>query len=368
MFWGMPGVFDGASGKYERRRELEVVDRIERYVEIIKEVHQEHTTYDVHMHPFEVFFDPLEYKENPDVKGLFSVGGVRYLKPTPEGLIISSAKAGGDFLQALDSRVLRYILRRKYSHTGPFVFGSLFDIAEIDKGLLLPIARGNDGVDAQMDLISRMYSNDKRFCLAGCIPASIQNEEILRCIRTQIDKYDIVAIKAHPNLSGVDLKGAAGKERIECIVDACSALDLPLIMHVGKSSVIKGNASRFAEIANFKDMKFKASVPVVMAHGGAYGIPPGEIGEVVIPVLRELLDANENVCIDVSGLQCESMCQLLASIDVERILFGSDALYCDPFVMEICLLNALQSVHPKIEESYCKIISENIEKRAFRWK
>lgn len=342
-------------------------ERVEKYVEVVREVHKSCTTYDVHIHPFEVFFNPLEYKEDPDLKGLFSLGNAKYSRPTLQSLKNSLAKGEEDSFNTPDSRSLRFFLRRSYFHTGPFVFRSLFDIAEIDKGLLLLVARGNGALEEQMDLVFRMYSDDKRFCLAGSIPNSIRNEGIRSFLKTQIDKYAIVAVKAHPNLSGIDLNESAGKERIEYIIDACSILDLPLIIHVGRSNHLTGNASRFAEIANFKAVNLKTSIPIVMAHGGAYGIPSSEIREVVIPVLRELLDTNENLCIDISGLHFESIRQLLVSIDIERILFGSDALYYDPFATEMRLLAALESAHLKIEESYTKIISENIERRSFQW-
>jgi predicted TIM-barrel fold metal-dependent hydrolase len=342
--------------------------RVEKYVEVIREVHKSCTTYDMHVHPFEVFFNPLEYKEDPDLKGLFSLGNVRYSKPTLEGLKNSLANGEEDSSNTPDPRSLRFFLRKRYSHTGPYVFRSLFDIAEIDRGLLLPVAGGNATLGEQMDLASRMFSSDKRFYLAGSVPNSIKNQEILGFLKTQIDKYSIVALKAHPNLSGIDLKESAGKERIECILNACSDLNLPLIIHVGRSNYLAGSAGRFAEIANFRTMNLKASIPIVMAHGGAYGIPSSEIREIVIPALTELTETNENLCIDISGLHSGSMRQLLASINIDRILFGSDALYYDPFATEMRLLAALESVHLKMEESYTKIISENIESRLFQWK
>jgi predicted TIM-barrel fold metal-dependent hydrolase len=343
--------------------------RVEKYLEVMRGVHSSCTTYDMHVHPFEVFFTPLDYKGDPDLKGLFSLGNAKYFTPTLEGLKDSLEDWDEDVPDNTpDQRSLRFFLRRKYAHTGPYVFRSLFDIAEIDKGLLLPVASGNGALEEQMDLVFRMFSTDERFYLAGSVPDSIKNQEILRFLKTQMDKYSIVALKVHPNLSAIDLKEPAGKERIECILDACSNLNLPLIIHVGRSNHLTGSSCRFAEIENFRAMNLKTSVPIVMAHGGAYGIPPSEIHQIVIPVLRELLETNENLCVDISGLHFGSMCQLLASIEIERILFGSDALYHDPFTTQMRLLAALESTHLNIEECYRKIISKNIENRLFQWK
>ena len=97
-------------------------------------------------------------------------------------------------------------------------------------------------------------------------------------------------------------------------------------------------------------------------------MPFPEVREKVIPVLRELMETNENLCIDISGLQYEAICQMLENVETERILFGTDALYHDPFVMEMRLLAALDEAKLNIEDSYIKIVSENIEKRSFRWK
>jgi predicted TIM-barrel fold metal-dependent hydrolase len=343
-------------------------ERIEKYVEVTRKVHNSCTTYDVHIHPFEIFFNPPGYKEDPDLKGLFSLGNVRYSKPTLESLKNSLAKEEGNLSNMHDSRFLQFFLRRTYFHTGPFVFGSLFELAGIDKGLLLPVARGSSSFEEQMDLVFQMYSDDKRFCLAGSVPNSIRNEDIKSFLKTLIDKYTIVAVKAHPNLTGIDLRESAGKERIEWILDACSSLNLPVIMHAGRSNHLSGEAGRFAEIENFKNINLRASIPIVMAHGGAYGVSSSEIREKVIPELRELLETNENLCIDISGLQYEAICQLLGNVETERILFGSDALYHDPFVMEMRLLAALDGVNLNIEESYTKIVSKNIERRSFRWK
>jgi predicted TIM-barrel fold metal-dependent hydrolase len=343
--------------------------RVEKYLEVMRGVHSSCTTYDMHVHPFEVFFTPLDYKDDPDLQGLSSLGNAKYFTPTLEGSKDSLEHWDEDSPGNIpDQRSLRFFLRRKYAHTGPHVFRSLFDVAEIDKGLLLPVASRNGALGEQMDLAFRMFSTDERFYLAGSVPNSIKNQEILRFLKTQIDKYSIVALKVHPNLSAIDLKESAGKERIECILDACSNLNLPLIIHVGRSNYLTGCASRFAEIENFRAMNLKTSIPIVMAHGGAYGIPTSEIRQSVIPVLRELLETNENLCIDISGLHFGPMCQLLASIEIERVLFGSDALYYNPFATEMRLLAALESAHLKIEESYRKIISQNIESRLFQWK
>ena len=341
-------------------------EQMEKYLAVIKEVHQSCTTYDIHIHPFEVFFNPLDYKEDPHRKGLFSLGNIKYSKPTLQSLKSALSKEEPSSLP--DTRSLKFFLRRSYLHTGPFVFRSLLGIAKIDKGLLLPVGRGNADFEKQMTLMFRMYSGDKRFCIAGSIPDFIKNEEIQGFLKTQIDQYAIVAVKIHPNLSGIDLNEATGQGRLESIIGACSNLALPLIIHAGRSNHLTGSASRFAEIANFKLLNLKTSAPIVIAHGGAYGIPADEIHEVVIPVLRELLDTNENLCIDISGLSFETIRQLLINIDIDKILFGSDALYYNPFAMEIRLLDALESVHLKIEESYMRIISQNIEQRAFHWK
>ena len=342
-------------------------ERIEKYVEVTREIHNSCTTYDVHIHPFEIFFNPQGYKQDPDLKGLFSLGNIKYSKPTLKSLKNSLSKQERNLPNMHGSRFLQFFLRRTYFHTGPFVFRALFDLARIDKGLLLPVARGSSSLE-QMDLVFQMYSDDKRFCLAGSVPNSIRNKDIKSFLKTLIDKYTIVAVKAHPNLTGIDLKELAGKERIEWILDACSSLNLPLIMHAGRSNHLPGEAGRFAEIENFKNINLRASIPIIIAHGGAYGMSSNEIREKVIPVLRKLLETNENLCIDISGLQYEAICQLVGNIEIERILFGSDGLYHNPFVMEMRLLAALDDANLNIEESYTKIVSKNIERRSFRWK
>lgn len=342
-------------------------DRTKRYLQVIREVHKSHTTYDMHIHPLEVFFNPLDYEEDQELKGLFSLGKMKYSRPTFGSVSDSWAREEAGPSHELSPRVLRFFLRRRYYHTGPFVFRSILDIAEIDKGLLLPVAPENGSLEIQMKVLFRMYSSDKRFRLAGSVPNTVGNDEVKSFLKTQKDTYAIVAVKVHPNLTGINLKETRGKDRIECIIEACSLLNMPLILHSGRSNHLSGSASRFAEIENIKNIDLRARVPVVIAHGGAYGMSSSEVMDVVIPQLRGLLAANDNLYVDISGLNYELISCLLESIEIERILFGSDALYENVFTMEMRLLAALESAHFKMEESFMKITSENIKKTIFRW-
>lgn len=185
-------------------------------------------------------------------------------------------------------------------------------------------------------------------------------------LKNQKDKYAIVAVKVHPNITEIDLRETAGKDRVECIIEACSWLDMPVIIHGGRSSHLSSSAAKFAEMGNIKDINLNARVPVVIAHAGAYGMSSKEVVDEVIPELRELLATNDNLYVDISGLNYESISLLLGSIDVERILLGSDALYENVLTVEMRLLAALESAHLKTEESFVKITSENIEKTLFQ--
>ena len=341
--------------------------KIEKYLQIIRKVHKCNRIYDMHVHPLDVFFNVAEYKEDQHVKGLFSQGERHYSKPTLK--ILKELFMRGDMHSShnLNSRLIQCFLRKIYLHTGPYVFRSIFDISEIDKGLLLPVASENVPIDEQMELVFRMYSGDKRFYLAGSVPNTISNENVERFLEKQRDRYSIVAVKIHPNITGINLGDPEGKERIECVIRACSRLILPVVIHSGKTHDVSGKSFNFAEIKYFKDINLSSAAPVILAHGGAYGVPSSEIRDGIIPVLKELLNMNQNLCIDISGLTCDAIYILLSNIEIGKILFGSDALYENPFVMEMRLVSALDSTNLNIEQSLVKIMSENIED-IFGWR
>jgi predicted TIM-barrel fold metal-dependent hydrolase len=202
--------------------------------------------------------------------------------------------------------------------------------------------------------------------MAASVPNTVRNEDVESFLQEQIKYYGIVAVKIHPNVTGINLGISVGKERVECIIAVTDQLGLPIIIHGGKNDVLKNNNGRFAEISKFKDINLKSSSPVIIAHGGAYGISASEMVDEVIPTLKKLLSQYENLCIDISGLRESAILSLLSSVETERVLFGSDALYENEIMVAMRLLYALEQSGLKLETSLIQILSENAARAVFR--
>jgi predicted TIM-barrel fold metal-dependent hydrolase len=332
------------------------LEKVDKYIALVKDVQSCFRTYDVHIHPMEVFFGPLDYREDPHTKGLFAVGNTRYKSPS-----LSSLKGGG-FSAKMSSdqlRMIRFFLARTYSHSGPKVFCEYFDMIGIDRGLLLPVAPEVGSMNGQMAICHEMFRNNERFRLAGSVPNGVGNDSVNGFLRDQVKTYNIAAVKIHPNITGINLGKPRGKERLECIIDVSSGLDIPVIIHGGRSDILKKDSSRFAEISHFKDIGLKSSRAVVIAHGGAYGIQVTEVIDEVLPVIKKLLNLYENLYIDISGLSHEVILQFLQHIGTERILFGSDALYENQIIMIGRLIYALENSDLGFENSLIQMLSQN---------
>ena len=69
-------------------------------------------------------------------------------------------------------------------------------------------------------------------------------EKIKQKIKELIEQFGIRAMKFHPNVTEVDLNTSYGKERTEAILCACGECGLPLIIHGGRSSILKNTEKR----------------------------------------------------------------------------------------------------------------------------
>ncbi|MFX0204007.1 MAG: amidohydrolase family protein [Candidatus Hodarchaeota archaeon] len=341
-------------------------DRIPQYCSIINEISKSYKTYDIHLHPIEIVLNMLDYKEVPGEEGLFTLRGGKFIRPSSKTL--QSRSAIGEIITIMKHRpqIISMMLRRAYNHTGPRVFREYFNILGIDRGLLLPVAPAEGSIDPQMSLTHKMFKGDARFCMAGSVPNTIRNQDVEYFLLGEMEKYHIIAVKIHPNVTGIDLNSARGKERIECIIEASARLDLPVIIHGGQNHLPNKKTGGYAVIANLKEIDFDYSIPVIIAHGGAYGYSSSEVVDEVIPVLKNLMRSHKNLSIDISGLDERNISSLLSVVEMERILFGSDALYENQIVMLMRLLFALEVSKLELENSLVQLSSKNAAKIIFK--
>ena len=340
-------------------------DRVPFYIHILRELKRHYKIYDIHLHAVEIILNLTNYRSTPGEKGLFSLDGSKYIPPSIKN--IPNDKTVEKMTSLLEKRpeMIPMIVRKTYSHTGPKVFKAYFDTLGVDKGLLLPVAPLEKSIEPQMSKTLQMFKDDPRFCMAGSVPNTIENKDVETFLKKQIELYRIIAVKIHPNITGINIQTNKGKERIYNIICSSSRLGLPIIIHGGLSYISDKNRQGFSAISNLKEINYRSSTPIIIAHGGAYGYSITDVLYEIIPVLKKLLNSNDNVFVDVSALNHEKISAFLQNIGAKRILFGSDALYVNQILMIMRLMFAIENSRLELESTLIKILSENPAKYIF---
>jgi predicted TIM-barrel fold metal-dependent hydrolase len=284
---------------------------------------------DLHVHAGEVVFGALPHAPTPD-PGRWSVPGSSFAPARPARIRIDGADPEPHG-SALRNRLSRALFTRAYEHVGHSVLRAEMAIAHMSGALLLPVAGDTnpETVDTQMDLLARCAKGQPGLWTAYSVPRTVPTDAIASHLRQVVRLHAPRAIKLHPNLSGIDLRTAAGIEHVERLLEACRELGLPLVVHGGRSPILGDvPAARFATIENLSLVDWRRSrVPVVIAHFAAYGCASSERVERVRPALARLLAAHDLLYTDCSGLSLPALLDVLPGLDPQRIVFGSDALY-----------------------------------------
>jgi len=342
---------------------------VHRYLSLAKSLKGPRTFYDMHVHPFEIVFTKGAYQKVEQHPGLYSTGSKPFVSPQLKEVIIQDQADKASTSGMLQRpAIFRMKFSALYAHSGPEVFKQQMDLSAIDRVLLLPVAQAEGNIESQMRDMKEFFSGIDGFLIGWSVSNEIKNKDILKEILTAIKNYNICSIKQNLTQCEIDISKAEGKTRLESILDACSRLNLPLILHTGRSP-LAGSAelSQFGEIETLETFDWGAyKNPIVFAHSAAYGYSADKIQNYIIPRLKNLFSTFENIFIDISGVDIFGMQYLLAEVPTERILFGSDALYEPQWQRVVKLLYALDNSALKLEESFLKIISYNPEKYIFR--
>ena len=239
------------------------------------------------------------------------------------------------------------------------------DLARVRTALLLPVAPTQGPVTDQMEMLLALRGRDRRLPLAYSVPNEVPDREVSGHLEAAVNRYGVKAVKLHPNISGINLRTAAGMERVESILAACSATKLPLIVHGGRSPILENRSARqHAILQNLALVDWsRCSEAVVIAHFGVFGCERDEISGVGIPTLQRMLDRHENLLVDTSAAGFGVLCETLRKLDHERMVFGSDALYFPMWKAVVTLIHALRSSHLPVEESFARIACKNARTR-----
>jgi len=337
-------------------------EEVKQYLTRVKELKSSYRLFDIHAHPFEIIFNQFHYRMKPDQGGLYSIDASPYQPPKLTALRLENAfRADSQTEGDLRGGLSWIALREVYSHTGPKVFDDHMNLSGIDQVLLLPVASPGEATDQSMETLIEMFGPDGPFLFGCSIPNRIRHEDMSEFLKERIKRYGIEAVKLHPNITGIDLGTRQGKERVEGILKACGELELPLIIHGGRSPVVKNSkTSEYGMLRYFQDIDWKISPEaVVIAHAGGYGCSPGELEEEVLPILQRLLSRYPNLMIDLSGLEMNVLGLFFRKVDLGRILFGSDGLYTAPWAALVKIAHALLREGLNLEKGLIEIVSLN---------
>ena len=339
-----------------------------RCLDRVREMKGSTVLFDAHAHPFELFYGAATYTRRAISEGIYGADASPFTQPRLTDL--SSPRRMRRCAESIACFARpgcgARSLARLYENTGPTVFWAHMDLACIDRILLLPVLRPQEDIDEQMSLMHEMFSGNERFSLGWCVPARIHDDEILDAAEHAVRRFGVRAVKLHPNVTEINPKSVQGRRRIETILETCSRLRLPLIVHGGKSPQLGDTAAAsYAQVMNLSEVDWSISTsPMIICHAGVYGCSECEITE-SLRELGALLAASANMLLDVSALDLRTLDIVFANFDCQRIIFGFDMLYESQWAMVTKVLLALERIFPDAAERFLRIASVNPQRHIF---
>jgi len=257
--------------------------------------------------------------------------------------------------------------QQAYRHIGPSVFLDQMKLCGIDTVLLHPVVSPEAVGDGHMRKLAAMYGTCERLPLSYCIPNDIKDEDIKATLTRMVAEYGIKAVKLHPNRTGFSLASREGTARVECILDACECLKLPLLVHGGRSAMLEetGTAEN-AMIEKWECVDWGITrQPVIIAHSGAYDCPLQDFEPNVLPSLQRLLARHPHIMADISGLGFDYMQAVFRQVDGDRLLFGSDALYASIWKQVVVVMHAFSVLGQDAQRGLARIAGTNAARVLF---
>jgi predicted TIM-barrel fold metal-dependent hydrolase len=314
--------------------------------------------FDCHIHPYDVLAGDIGYQANNRIEGVLSKGGYVYEAPCIEKWVegVDSKKEPKQFDAC--ERTLLLASRFLYTHTGPKMLADFMDPVGIRGALLLPVARFPSTACQMLEHAKSIFSTDSRFLMGCPFPVGIRPDELGPFFCTAKEKCGIRAIKIHPNLAAVDPRGKEGHELIEASLEAAGALDLPVVIHGGRTPGLQQIESRdFGRLAYLQEVDWSiSSAPVVIAHAGCCALPEEKAIE-DLPVLEKMLEKHSNLFADISNLELSVLRLVMKTIDRKRLMYGSDALYVSVWQAWVSFLQILCEISPDPKSDLVQIAS-----------
>jgi predicted TIM-barrel fold metal-dependent hydrolase len=329
-------------------------------VEWAREISQSHQFWDFHAHPFCVLSGDTGYQMDKNVSGLYSKSDRIYHQPSFGHEIDSLNQSVAFSAGGLSKSALYLSSRLTYTFTGPKVFSDFIEEIEISGVMLLPVALQAGQAEEMLEAIGNIFADDDRF-LFGCpLPVGVNPEDLYSFFTAAQEEWAISSIKIHPNILGIDPLSKEGGDILEKTLDAAGDLNLPIVIHGGRSpGIAPVEQQEYGTLSRLSAVDWsRSSSPVIIAHAGCYGLPEEEIDE-AISILEKMLERYPNLLVDTSALDLTVLQKLMTSICRERFVFGSDSLYFSIWSSWITLLRVLNNVSSTPEDDLIQIASLN---------
>jgi predicted TIM-barrel fold metal-dependent hydrolase len=342
---------------------------VKEYLDLIKAITQGLEICDCHAHPFDIFSSKIKHGKQINQEGVYFAESAEFTGPKLSDLLIDDwcvRKRMSLFFKKTEYHSTRSF--NPYLHTGPQVFQLQMTLSGVDKTLLLPVARHDDTCDLRFKEMLQIFSTTPQFFFGYSFPNYISNDLILAHLKDLVEQFDIKAVKIHPNLTQIDPSSSNGRSRIEHILEACGALNIPVIVHGGKSpSMTNLVASSYASIENLENIDWSLNQgTTILAHAGAYGSSYSELENAILPILKKLLKKHQQLGIDLSGLDGQAISLILKNVDIGKIFFGSDALYEPQWKVIVKLLHILKKTTDNYVECFRQITNGNPMNNIFK--
>ena len=310
--------------------------------------------YDTHFHPHDVFGfhsahiehqDDLQVENNPTLLERFHYNSFSLT-----------------LLEILFRRVPRYIqkeIKKRFKITDQeFLLKTLTD-ASMDNAVLVPIY---PKVSPQS-----LYSvlDSPRFLRLGSVNFDLEEKELERDLYSQVELYSIRGIKLHPNIQlfypHPSLNPSVFESKLNAVYRFAEKHKLYLLFHGGISFVPTGSTFEKREYAllkhffsNRRSFIQDLRIPVVIAHLGVYNVRNPNL-DLVLHLAKY-----KNVYFDTAGVNPAHISTFLKRCGIEKLLFGSDALYFNLKYNLILLLRVLYDYSAtNYQENIAKVFSQN---------
>jgi predicted TIM-barrel fold metal-dependent hydrolase len=312
---------------------------------------------DMHVHPFDVLSGDVAYRRNEHLEGVFSMGKAAYRAPADEPSESNEMRPAS---APVSERTLGLAARLKYLHTGPKVFVDQLEITGLSGALLLPVARVPHRAEEMLDVMDDMFTGESRLMRSCAFPVGVPAQEISAFLHSAHMGHGIQGVKIHPNLCGVNPLDALGHELIEGALEAAGRLGLPTIVHGGLIAALSPDeAAEYGLLERLETVNWGlSSAPVIIAHAGCFDLRAEDV-DASLARLNRLFERYPNLMADTSSLDPASLRRVLQRVGLERLVFGSDALYVSMRAAWVGFLRALREVSRSPDNDLVRIASVN---------